>query len=605
MTDIERIRKRYAALLYSTGVPSKHDAEQLFSTLSEGETAGHYCWRDIDYTENKPASWAATNHYSRLKTIICGYGEKKLRDKDYINKISGAIRFWADNNFQNPNWWHNDIGTPKTFGEIGIMLYDALDESGLANITKITAQGSANSRMMGGITKWTGANLLWGAANTVNHALLTNDTECLDMGARLAHGELIVGAHEGIQHDGSFFQHGRLLYSGGYGRSFAADVATLVYILDGTEYRFPTEKLEIFEKHILDGLRNMTVGAYLDWQCLGREYVRPGAVGVRRIKDALKLMTKTADMPRADEISGYLNEICGGEKGDFTKYFETAHMLCHKSNGIYVGTRFIDDSLYASEICNNENVLGANLAYGTTTCIMKTGDEYYDIAPVWNYSRIPGTTSRTETDIELSKRREWHGGSFSKGLCDGKQSGNRAIVCQGVKHDGIEGLCANFAFEGGFVCLGADIKVTDGREEALVTTVDQRKVGTEMSEADNAFYIDGVCYITLDGKELHNTLKRVHGKWTRNNLHWPDDSDVSEEILTLEIHHEKGSISSYAYLICEEDNEPKVTVLCNDADVQAILLTDGTVMAVFHNEATLEYGGKKLTKEKGIYIDSL
>lgn len=611
MTEIEKIRKRYADLLFKTNVPSRHDADMLYSTLAKGEKDGHYMWQDIDYTDNSPSFWKAIDHQTRLKKIILGYGEKKLRDKEYIQKIVGAIRFWSDNNFQNPNWWHNDIGTPKEFGEIGIMLYDVLCKEELELVTKITANGSANVRPLGfvkedgRIDRWTGANLLWGAANTVNHALLTNDAECLETGAKYAHGEIIIGAHEGIQNDGSFFQHGRLLYSGGYGRSFAGDISTLAYIFGGTQYQFPKEKLEIFLKHILDGVRYMTTCGYLDWQCVGREYVRPGAIGARKLKDAVKLLCKTDDIPRNDELSEYLGEICGNKTADGTKYFEVAHTLCHRSNGIYVGARFITDTLRSTEMCNNENVLGANLDYGTTTCIMKDGDEYFNIAPVWDYSRIPGTTSRTETDEELYKRKDWFTVSKPTDKFGGKQVGNRAVIYQNAKHDGVEAMCADFAFEGGYVRLGCDLKITDGREEALVTTVDQRRVGKDMFETDTAFYVNGICYMTLDGKELHNTLERKHGSWTRNNRCYPDGNDVSEEVLTLEIHHEKGSVSSYAYLICEEDNEPQITVLCNDEDVQAILLPDGTVMAVFHKNASLEFGGKILTRDAGIYIESV
>lgn len=609
MNDIEKMRKRYASLLYKTNVPSKHDAEELYSTLSKGEIPGTYFWSDIDYSDESTANWRAAKHCVRILTILRGYGENKLRDREFVDRIMGAVKFWAQSDLVNPNWWYNEIGVPLDFGNIGIMMYDALNEDERNTLSSLTYNGSYDKLHNPETSpKWdgrfTGANLIWTAGITVRYALLTESVEHLKLGTELAASEITVGKHEGIQKDGSFFQHSRLLYSGGYGRSFAKDIATLAYVLDGTQYQFPKDKLEIFLTHILDGLRYMTVGGYLDWQCIGREYVRPGCVAVCFLKDALKLMKKTADMPRQAEIAEYFDEICGKEKKDCTKYFDTAHFLCHRTNGIYVGSRFISSTLRASEVCNEENILGANLSYGTTTCIMKRGDEYYNIAPLWDYSRIPGTTSHTETDDELAQKTAWQTSRLPNEVSGGTQSGNRAIVYELCQHDGIEGLCADFAFEGGFVCLGAAIKDTSGRDEALVTTIDQRRITGEMFEADFAFYIDGICYMTLDGKDIYDRTPRVHGSWRRNNPQYPDSEEVSEEILTLEIRHEKGKEASYAYLICAEDKEPEVEVIKNDGDVQAILLPDGTVMAVFYKDCELAVGNRLINGKKGIYIEN-
>ncbi len=598
MTDTEKIRKKCASLLYKTKIPSRHDAEELYSTLSESDISGLYFWRDIDYTDNNPAQWCANKHHSRILTILRGYGEKKLRDGEFVKKIVGAVKFWLHHDFKNSNWWYNEIGIPLGFADIGIMIYDAVDDEARSAFATIVSNGSMTNLPNAFSPpnwdgRWIGANLIWTAGITIKYALLTGDVDTLRYGIELASRELCVGAVEGIQSDGSFFQHARLLYSGGYGRSFAYSIAQLAYILDGTQYQFPREKLDIFLTHILDGLRHMTVGGYLDWQCVGREYVRPGMVAVNILKDAVKLMAKTEDMPRGDEISEYLAEICGTrQKEDGTKYFDVAHTLCHRSHGIYVGTRFVKSGLRSSEICNDENLLGANLGYGTTTCIMKRGDEYYNIAPIWNYSRIPGTTSRTQSDEELRANPDWSLAPYPSDVGGGAQKGSRALVYEQCIHDGVEALCAYFAFEDGFVCLGTGIRDTSGKNEALVTTIDQRRIFGEMFEADFAFYIDGICYMTLDGKDIVDRTQKVVGKWTRNNPNHGDNEEVTDEVLTLEIHHKAGEESSYAYLICEEDNEPEIEVLRNDKKAQAIRLPDGSVMAVVYEKTELCEGGK-------------
>lgn len=604
MNCTESIRKRFKDLIFKTDIPSRHDAEELYSTLSKGDIPGTYFWRDIDYSVAFPSDWPASLHPLRILTILRGYGEKKLSDKEFLEKIVGALKYWSEKDFINSNWWYNEIGIPQKFGYIGILLYDVADEETKAFLEKMCGRGS-KTNLPGPLSppdwsgRWTGANLIWTAKITAIYALLKNDADCLRLASDLASGEIAVGAAEGIQKDGSFFQHGPLLYSGGYGRSFAYDIATLSYIFDGTPYQFTREKLDIFLTHILDGVRKMTVRGYLDWQCTGREYVRPGKVAAWTLKNAVRLMTKTADMPRAEEISAYYKELCGEASPDGTKYFDVARFLSHRFGGIYVGARFTANHLRSAEICNSENCLGKNLSYGTSTCIMKRGDEYYDIAPVWNYSRIPGTTSRTETDEELKNTPEWDLPKNDRDesvrdilLSDGGQNKGRAVIFEHCLHDGVEALCADFAFEGGYLRLGTGIRDTTGKNEALVTTIDQRKIFGEMFEADFAFYIDGICYMSLDGKDIVDREEKVVGSWTRNNPFHPDSSEVTEELLTLEIHHKAGEESSYAYLICEEDNEPEVEVLRNDRKAQGIRLPDGGIMAVIYEKTALEDGGK-------------
>lgn len=81
--------------------------------------------------------------------------------------------------------------------------------------------------------KWTGANLIWGGAVTVKHAMWQEDEELLKIAsARVA--EEIKYSHEGIQPDGAFCQHGHRWYSGGYGRSFAYELTPIIAALAGT-----------------------------------------------------------------------------------------------------------------------------------------------------------------------------------------------------------------------------------------------------------------------------------------------------------------------------------------------------------------------------------
>ena len=256
MDEIRSVIERFRAMLWTA--PQKRvdtlEAEELLSRAAVcGE--GALCWSDINYNDTVRSTWAATAHYSRMITILRALGEERLlSDGEYAARMAALLRGWVMLDPKNPNWWHNEIGTPMNIANIILMMHPVLSCEDISSALPITERGCGrhNEAIF---TRWTGANLIWGAMNTLRHALLTGDRELLYLASRYVCGEISIGANEGIQEDGSFFQHGRRLYSGGYGRSFAEEIAAAAYVLSGTGCAIPCEKLEILLTHILDGLR--------------------------------------------------------------------------------------------------------------------------------------------------------------------------------------------------------------------------------------------------------------------------------------------------------------------------------------------------------------
>jgi chondroitin AC lyase len=432
---------------------------------------------------------------------------------------------------------------------------------------------------------WTGANLIWGALNTVRHALLTGDSELLRRAVTRASAEITEGAAEGIQLDRSFFQHGPRLYAGGYGLSFAGDIARLLYLLQETAYQLPADKIDLFLSFILDGLRHMIHSGGLDWACVGRELTRPGVLDSSRVTGIVELLTHTEGLPRKDELVSLLTHLRGGQPTDMTRYFPDAAMLCHHFNGLYVGAKFMNDRTLGAEICNSEGELCCNMSYGTHTCIMQSGREYRDINPVWDYAHIPGTTTIEESDAELLARKNWVFAAHPNQCFGGAQNGRRAVIYELAQHDSTEALVTHFAFEDGYICLGAGITDTSGLP--LVTTVDQCWLTGNPAVTDRATVHNGIRYSALNGTVMDTAVREQVGSWRRNNAAL-SDRPVKGEVLTLTISHPTGQESAYAYMISAADtDEPSVEVLRNDRELQAIRLPDGSVMAVFHGDCSL------------------
>jgi hypothetical protein len=100
---------------------------------------------------------------------------------------------------------------------------------------------------------------------------------------------------------------------------------------------------------------------------------------------------------------------------------------------------------------------------------------------------------------------------------------------------------------------------------------------------------------------MDTAVREQVGSWRRNNAALSNQI-VKGDVLTLTVSHPAGRESAYAYMISAADHdEPAVKVLRNDRKLQAIRLPDGSVMAVFHGNASLTVSpdGKALSGTEG------
>lgn len=567
--------------------------ESVYDEIIDGEIPGTKCWGDIDYADENRSAWDCVRHLARMFYILRDCGKKRLiEDASYADNMIALFEHWLKRNPRNPNWWYNAIGTPRCIADITLMLYPVLNADQIRRACEIIEWGSL-AKEAEAINKETGANLVWCMSTTVKHAILTENAELLTSALRRTEEELVI-AREGIQEDGSFFQHGRRLYSGGYGRSFAYEMAQLIYALNGTEYAINEKKCDFFLTHILDGLRYMTCGNALDCASVGREINRISGLRPGILKMALELLTKVDGINRRDELCSYLGEMNGTSEFIGTKYFPQPKMLCHHIPGLYVGVKNLDGETFDAEICNSEGLLMFNMSYGTHCCIMRSGEEHADLLPVFDCARIPGTTSRYETDSQLeSHDRKWNclplPAAPDKGyaLSGGLRSGGRAAMYELAQHDGVTALVSCFACEDGVIFLGTDIRCTE-RPETLFTTLDQcRLFGKAELHGDTVIH-NGIRYTRLEGPELKTESETRIGSWRRHNSAL-SDARVVDSTFTVWMEHPAGETGHYAYAVTPSDVIPDVTVIRNDTSEQSVRLGDGSVMSVrYDDEVTVE-----------------
>lgn len=137
-----------------------------------------------------------------------------------------------------------------------------------------------------------------------------------------------------------------------------------------------------------------------------------------------------------------------------------------------------------SEALNGENVWGHYLGAGATMYYVH-GDEYFNILPLWNWNRIPGTTAvqgylpygdgRTYTRMGKT--------AFVGGVSDGKSG----MSCLKYRDNGVRAQKAWFMTEDGVMCLGADISAR--KKGNLCTTLNQNLLRGDIVYSRNGVVI--------------------------------------------------------------------------------------------------------------------
>ena len=612
--DMRSVHSRFSKLLWQD-LSYDHtfgDREQdLVNTLIPGDLPDTLCWADINYADEERSGWDAARHYTRIERTLCAHGKARLReDAEYRKKMIAALRYWVLHDFKNPNWWHNEIGMPRTLSDIVVMMEEFLPDDLLAAAIQLISRGSMKCHP--NMIRWTGANLIWGINNTIKHALLIDDDALMTTAVTRALDEMKYDV-EGIQEDGAFCQHGRRWYSGGYGGAFTYDVSILIHILQDSRWQFPEDKVQILLQHVLDGQRVMSKNGYFDYCGVGREYARQGNVYRTNLHRGVSLLSRTEGIPRAEELAAFDREnhhgatVCEDPSSDKTVFYSSIQLLCHRKNGSYIGVKGHNDKLYDQELCNGEGELAYNMSYGTHTCLARRGDEYFNLSPVMDFAHIPGTTARVENDEQIHAHRNWWSLPLPNDHAGGLSDGGCGILYEKPEHDGISALVSFFTYDGCLVSLGADIRDEHPERGPMTTTVDQcRARNTQIDRSARPRHVSNGewCYFNLDDEtEFQIEVGEKIGSWRRNNHAVPDapvKDDVFMVCIPTDLSHPR-----FAYMAVPRESEGGgVSILRNDGQCQAIVATrksgKKTLMAVFHTDASLTLpDGKEFKGERG------
>lgn len=574
-------------------------------------------WSDIDYS-TVTVYYAAGRHLERLVNMTLAYRKEEtghISSEELLKKIVSGIDFFYKRKPVSLNWWYMDIGAPQKYMVVLILLKGILEQEQLNYYASFLEDKTDNPAHKG-------KNRTWVSAITIHKGCIKNKFDLIKTGFQsIASTIKIVDYHEieGIKIDNSIHQHRPQLYSGGYGMSFMNDLAVYIILAHGTVFSalFTEEQMNLIRNVMLDGQLLFSYRNSFDFGTIGRGISKEN--GLENITPAHLDLMKVIDSSFADIYEVWKNHLQGGPfPTPGNKYFWKSDIMTHHGEKYYLSAKVISARTNGTEMLNGENKQGYYLPLGATN-IMTNGNEYKNIFPVWDWTRVPGTTSVSNPSAAILNWYHFGSNKYAGGVS------NRKYGCIAFEHfyNGVQARKSYFFIGNAMLCLGAGI--TAYRTNDVVTTVNQtyskgdvyfhlngetRKLSEKSVTSNDISWIyhNQVAYIFPDKGKIVLNQKQQTGSWYAIR----DDGSKDEQaydIFSLWIDHgNEPQDDRYSYLVLPDINPNEMekkairhgfVILKNEPDIQAVKNENRNVYAmVFYSPGSI-----LLDKELELSVD--
>lgn len=596
--DMDLVKSRIRQSL-STGLSSVATIQGYQSSLQSDGT-----WADIDYASTAQTNWPPRIHLERIRAMSKTYAWGSLQgDTGLRDTIFKAYDAWITRDPQSTNWWYQAISTPQVLGEILMILGNEVSTTRLNSGLTLVARSYVIRATNSGTN--TGANRVDRAYASMMRGLLANDS-ALTSESFLAMGDTILmnsanAFAEGIQADGSFQQHGAQLYVGGYGYGYVSGLLKYSGWGAGTAYGFTPLQKRVLLDHLLDGPQWFIRGNTMEYTSTGRGLSRSGstssALGFGNVvNDALA----TSGGYRSAELTAFQQRMAATTSAGAAvpssalvgnRNFWQADAMVHHRPGFSISVKTSSTRTLQPESGNGEGLKNLHLGDGVTL-IQRTGNEYDDLMPVWDWRRLPGTTVEQGT-YSLKPSADWgvYGTSTHAG---GASDGQDGLAVFNYSRLGVAAKKSWFFLGDVMVALGSAINAPAATNPVL-TTLNQSLLSGAITCSSSSGTSTVTSPLTPSGlKWVHHdktgyffpgstsaaTLSGATqtGTWLSINTS-QSSATVSKDVFSLHLNHGTAvSNGSYAYLVAPGveasamDGFPlsNFQILRNDATIQAV-----------------------------------
>lgn len=613
--EFELILKRYVRMIVNSTedlINGINLAPYYASTMKNDGS-----WACFDYSNRSVVDWDPQNHLEQLLRMTYAYA---LPVSDYYGNenlykaIMRGLRFWYEKNPTSRNWYANQISAPGLISKILAVMKFGIKETE-SELKSQLLERINNSDLN---TQHTSGKVKLGMIHLIRGCLL-KDYELVSLCSSQLFEPIKISEKEGIQRDMSYLDHGRQLYIGGYGFFMIDGVLNSMSLLDSTKFAMPQEKLALLSGYIRGTYLNTFRSCYIDYSVFGRSIAIKYSL-LNRNEQLLKNLIKF-DCEHASEYQEALRRFTTEEatyaRTSRNQMFYMADYMLHNRKDYDFSVRCVSTRTIHDEVVNGEGLLSTYLAEGANN-IRVFGDEYYNIFPVWEWDKIPGTTTPQgevrNTYVEDGERGHT---SFVGGASDGKYG----VMTYLMDDHGIKAHKGWFLFDEEIVCLGSGIE--NNTSKAVNTSINQchlkgpllllsnqRKVKDKIAEVDSVFDYNGfiwhnnIAYYLPNNTLIHLKAGNQEGSWNKINYN-SSSSIVSLPVFNLYIEHcfDKKK-DSYEYLLIpgktkeqlKKYNPKNIRILSNSETLQAVYNKKSDVLqAIFYEPSSIKIRGKMLT----------
>lgn len=640
-SDIEIIKER---VLKEAMKPAVDDAEiaQLIETIKDDGT-----WPGIDYQNVSREGFEHRFHHENMVALARAYKSKSskfYKKKKVIETINLALKNWVDHDYFCDNWWHNQIGTPHNMVTLMLLVGDQLDNDLVRKTQPIIGRATINApgaRPGGDRIKIVGIQ--------AKNCLFNNDEKTFNELVRVIEGEIKFSEWVGNKYGYGFrstpggFQNREMGGRGimydysfhhrvdgvdntlSYGTSYASAFVEWASYVNGTSFAFSQERLHLLIDYYLDGIcKHMVYGKYPDPATKNRSITRPGtlhAFDASIPEKLIKLSNYRKD--ELQEIADIRNNV-KKPTSSFARYFWDTERFVFQRPGFYTSVRMYSKRVHNMEQpYNSEGLFNHHRGDGVNH-ISVTGDELFDIWPVYDWQKIPGTTVMQKPEMPPAREIQKLGTtSFVGAVTDGEYGA--AAFDFASPHDPLIARKSWFFFDKEYVCLGAGISCRNS-DLPVVTTINQCylrgdvtmdgnqntivKKGQYDLENTNWIFHDNVGYVFLQSEKVVLKTGAESGAWWDINKQSDSPKEkVTHDVFKLWIDHGKRpSDATYQYMVVpattvdklkQNTSKNNVAVIANSPEVQAVKHSGlNMVQAVYYTSGDIQLNSKmKLISE--------
>ena len=611
-SDFEIIKKRVVEAIMNQEVDDNRVAK-LLATLGEDGT-----WPDINYADVSREGFQNRIHHENMVRMARAYKtptSKYYKNKKLKSAIELALKHWVEKDYFCENWHPNQIGTPTNLVYLMLIMGDELPKElvdkaqpiiGRANLNASGARPSGDRIKIAGILA---KNLLFlGDKKQFDEVIKVIEGEIVQvdwMGQQFGYGFFKMNGGlgttgyngRGIQFDNSFHHrvdgvNNTLSYGTGYASAF---IEWADYVR-GTEYAFADKPIQMLVDYYLDGIcKHLVFGKYPDPGAKNRSVSREGALKPDDSEDVHKLLVTTDyRWQELNQIKFIRENNQKSTLSHATFYWNTEYFAFQRPEW-YTSVRMFSTRNYNMEVGYNSEGLKNHHRGDGANHISRTGDEYYDIFPVFDYQKVPGATIMQKENMPDPDEIQKLGlTSFVGAVTDGRYGAVGFDFRS--PHDPLVARKSWFFFDDEYVCLGAGISCTDSFPVATtlnqcllrgdVTVASENKktvIPKDEKVFENVKWIlhDGVGYVFPEPATVGLKNETATGSWWDINKQTDSPKDeVKLDVFKLWLNHGvRPSDASYQYIVIPattvqkiEQNESKnnVVILSNTPVIQAV-----------------------------------